>query len=146
MKGRTILALLLGIPAVILFLISVAFPVMGKTGDIFDPVLSATCHRLPERCIQMPWGTSGLCARCTAFWFGLVIGISFLYHKTIRIPFWIGALFLIPLIIDGVVQSVTLYESTNALRVLTGLSAGTGISTLIFGRMGNPGKQCSYPL
>ncbi len=140
MKGRTTLALLLGVPAAIFFLLSVAFPVLGKTGEIFDPILSATCHRLPERCIQMPWGTSGLCARCTAFWFGLAVGISFMYPNTIRIPFWIGVLFLIPLIIDGVVQSETAYESSNILRTLTGLTAGTGISILIFGRMKNPGK------
>ncbi len=135
MKGRTILALLLGVPATVLFLLSVAFPVLGKTGDIFDPLLSATCHRLPERCIQMPWGTNGLCARCTAFWFGLAIGISFMYPGFIRIPFWTGVLFLIPLIIDGAVQSLTAYESTNALRILTGFSAGAGISILIFGRL-----------
>ena len=135
MKGRTILALLLGVPAAIFFLLSVAFPVLGKTGEIFDPILSATCHRLPERCIQMPWGTSGLCARCTAFWFGLAIGISFMYPGIIRIPFWTGVLFLIPLIIDGVVQSVTAYESTNILRTLTGFTAGAGISILIFGKM-----------
>lgn len=134
-KGRTILALLLGVPAAVFFLLSVAFPVLGKTGDIFDPILSATCHRLAERCIQMPWGTTGLCARCTAFWFGLAVGISFMYPGIIRIPFWTGVLFLIPLIIDGVVQSVTPYESTNVLRVLTGLTAGTGISILIFGKM-----------
>ncbi|MCK5065756.1 MAG: DUF2085 domain-containing protein [Candidatus Fermentibacteraceae bacterium] len=134
-KGRTILALLLGVPAAVFFLLSVAFPVLGKTGDIFDPILSATCHRLTERCIQMPWGTTGLCARCTAFWFGLAVGISFMYPGIIRIPFWTGVLFLIPLIIDGVVQSVTPYESTNVLRVLTGLTAGTGISILIFGKM-----------
>ena len=135
MNGRMILALLLGVPAAIFFLLSVTFPVLGKTGEIFDPILSATCHRLPERCIQMPWGTSSLCARCTAFWFGLAIGISFMYPKIIRIPFWTGALFLIPLIIDGVVQSVTAYESTNILRSLTGLAAGAGISILIFGKM-----------
>ncbi|MCK4505057.1 MAG: DUF2085 domain-containing protein [Candidatus Aegiribacteria sp.] len=137
MKGRTILALLLGVPAGIFFLLSVTFPVLGKTGDIFDPILSATCHRLSERCIQMPWGTSGLCARCTAFWFGLTIGISFMYPKIIRIPFWTGALFLIPLIIDGAVQSVTAYESINILRTLTGFTAGAGISILIFGKTGN---------
>ena len=135
MKGRAILALLLGVPAVIFFLLSVTFPVLGTTGEIFDPILSATCHRLPERCIQMPWGTSGLCARCTTFWFGLAIGISFMYPKIIRIPFLIGVLFLIPLIIDGVVQSVTAYESNNMLRTLTGLTAGSGISILIFGKL-----------
>lgn len=135
MKGRTTLALLLGVPAAIFFLLSVAFPVLGKTGEIFDPILSATCHRLPERCIRMPWGMNGLCARCTAFWFGLAIGISFMYPGIIRIPFWTGVMFLIPLIIDGVVQSVTAYESTNMLRTITGLAAGAGISILIFGKV-----------
>ncbi len=136
MKGRTTLALLLGVPAALFFLLSVAFPVLGKTGEIFDPILSATCHRLPERCIQMPWGASGLCARCTTFWFGLAIGISFMYPRIIRIPFWTGALFLIPLIIDGIVQNATAYESSNMLRTLTGFVAGSGISILIFGKMG----------
>lgn len=131
------LALLLGIPAVIFFLLSVTGPVLGKTGDIFDTVLSATCHRLPSRSILLPWGTSGLCARCTAFWFGIAAGISIMYPGILRIRFWIGSLFLLPLIADGTVQSFTGYESTNLLRIFTGLTAGMGISILAFGISGN---------
>lgn len=135
-KGRLILAILLGVPAGLMFLFSIARPVMmGSSGDLIDPVLSATCHRMPSRCINLPWGISGLCARCSAFWLGLAAGVVLMYSHLRKIPFWAGFPLLLPLIADGLLQFHSSYESSNVIRLITGLAAGSGISAIILGRM-----------
>ena len=134
-RGRLVLAILLGVPAGLMFLFSVARPVLGNDGNIIDPVLSASCHRMPSRCIALPWGISGLCARCTAFWLGLMSGILIMYRPMFRVLFWVGILLLLPLIADGLVQYHSSYMSNNLIRSVTGLAAGFGISAVIMGRV-----------
>ena len=134
-KGRLVLAILLGVPAGLLFLFSIVRPVMGNSGNFIDPILSATCHRMPSRCVNLPWGTSGLCARCTAFWLGLAAGIFLTYSSICKIPFWTGFPLLLPLIADGLLQFHSSYESSNFVRLVTGLVAGFGISVIILGRV-----------
>ena len=134
-RGRLVLAVLLGVPAGLMFLFSIAWPAMGNEGNFIDPILSASCHRMPSRCITLPWGISGLCARCTAFWLGLMSGILIMYRPMFRIPFWAGFPLLLPLIIDGLLQYHSLYESSNFVRLITGLAAGFGISVIILGGM-----------
>jgi uncharacterized membrane protein len=129
-RTRRILALVLGIPAGILFLLSITRPLLGEAGDVVDPLLSATCHRLPSRSLHLPWGVSGLCARCTSFWFAMAAGSILLLRPGLRPPFWSGLLLFLPLVIDGLLQKYTAYESITVLRVLTGLSAGLGIPVL----------------
>lgn len=133
-RGRLILAIILGVPAGLMFLFSIVRPAMGSSGNFIDPVLSATCHRMPARCITLPWGISGLCARCTAFWLGLATGILMMYRPTFRIPFWAGFPLLLPLIADGLLQYHSSYESINIVRSVTGLAAGFGISVIILGK------------
>ena len=118
-----------------MFLFSIARPAMGTSGNFIDPVLSATCHRIPSRSLMLPWGISGLCARCTAFWLGLLTGTLVLYKPVIRIPFWSGFPALLPLVADGMLQYHSSYESTNFLRLITGLAAGFGISVILLGRI-----------
>ena len=134
-RGRLALAILLGVPAGLMFLFSVARPMMGSNENFIDPVLSASCHRMPSRCIALPWGVSGLCARCTAFWLGLSAGILVMYRLLIRIPFRIGFPLLLPLIADGLLQYHLSYESSNLIRSVTGLAAGFGIAAIILGRV-----------
>lgn len=140
-RGRLVLAILLGVPAGLMFLFSIARPVMGSSENFIDPVLSASCHRMSSRCIALPWGVSGLCARCTAFWLGLSTGILVMYRPVIRIPFWTGFPLLLPLIIDGLLQYHSSYVSSNLVRLFTGLAAGFGIAVIIMGRLRNPGSD-----
>ncbi len=44
---------------------------------------------------------------------------------------FLGALFVLPMALDGGIQLVTAYESTNLMRVLTGLIFGFGFSAFI---------------
>jgi uncharacterized membrane protein len=60
-----------------------------------------------------------------------------MYRPMIRIPFWTGFPLLLPLIIDGLLQYHSVYESSNLIRSLTGIAGGFGISVIIMGRMRN---------
>lgn len=132
-RYRLVLVLIIGIPSFLMFALSILYPVMSGNGFIGD-FLSATCHRLPSRSFSFPWGISGLCTRCTAFWFAMAAGSFFFGCFRIEIPFWVGFPALLPLITDGMLQYFTAYESTNFLRSLTGMAAGAGIALLLFGK------------
>jgi len=138
MKGssrrRLWLAVALTSVSLLLFAFSVAGPVAGDGRYIAEPLLSSLCHRMPDRSLELPWGTTGLCARCTAFWLGLGAGSMFFCRYGSRIPFWTGAVALLPLLADGTLQLHTEYQSSNAVRVVTGLAAGLGVALVFFGK------------
>jgi uncharacterized membrane protein len=67
------------------------------------------------------------CTRCTAIWLGLALGLGFmvLYAIELNEKFFIAIIFsLLPLGIDGIGQLLGFWESTNVVRILTGLPAG----------------------
>lgn len=132
-RGRLVLALLLGVPSLLLFTLSVLRPLF--TIEVAEPLLSALCHRRPDRCLPLPWGTTALCSRCTAFWLGLASGTAVIVSGRFRPPFWTGLPLLAPLLADGMLQLHTSYESGNLLRTATGLAAGLGISIVVLGRL-----------
>ena len=71
-----------------------------------------------------------LCARCTGILFGQLFSVPFavLYHDVSPLVLLI---LVFPLILDGVVQYVTNYESTNLRRLLTGIMYGIGMVLFI---------------
>lgn len=78
----------------------------------------------------------GVCARCTGMYSGLLIGllVSELLLQW-RIPKVIPILLMLPMILDGGVQTIAyifapeqgFYESNNVRRLLTGLLFGFGV-------------------
>lgn len=89
------------------------------------------CHCKAERSFYYHGKKFPICARCTGQLIGMILAIilfRIIYPSSIMI--WIG--FLIPLIIDGTIQKVTDYESTNLRRLWTGILFGCGLTTLIF--------------
>ena len=73
------------------------------------------------------------CARDTGIFLGLVLGFMYASRKKIvlTLPLVIAA--LLPIGLDGTIQLLTDYESTNPKRLITGLIAGaaTGIAIKI---------------
>lgn len=111
---------------------SLVHPLLDRDQAVWlGNVLATTCHRMPERCIQLPWGTSGLCARCTAFWAGMAL-LTAMPRARKRIGFPASALMLVPMIADGLLQYGGLYESTLLLRTATGFLAGAGFVPMLF--------------
>ncbi|HVR41800.1 MAG TPA: DUF2085 domain-containing protein, partial [Thermoanaerobaculia bacterium] len=85
------------------------------------------CHGIPERCLTLFGTPMPICARCVACYLGLILGLVafLLFPRTpsnvLRRLAWIGA---IPIFLDGITQAMRLRESTNELRIATGLIAG----------------------
>lgn len=91
------------------------------------------CHGIPERCLVLFGAPMPICARCAGIYAGMLAGTAAallilgrrwaarLRERMIR-PFALAA--VVPLAIDGLTQLTGLRESTNPLRVATGLIAG----------------------
>ena len=82
------------------------------------------CHQLPGRSFFFGNYQFPLCARCTGIVAGHLLGIVIsIFH---RVSF-LSLLGIIPLMIDGVVQESTSYESNNRRRLCTGILYGFGM-------------------
>lgn len=85
------------------------------------------CHQRADRSLSLNGNQMPFCSRCTAIWLGLAIGIGFMVFYTIDLneKFLFGLIIaLIPIGIDGIGQLFGFWESTNLIRILTGLPAG----------------------
>ena len=85
------------------------------------------CHGRVDRSLELFGVPMPICARCTAIYAGLLIGLvawwlfRSLPEKTMRL---VAFLAVTPLAVDGLTQLSGLRESTNELRIATGLIAG----------------------
>jgi len=96
------------------------YVITKKYKEIFNfPV----CHRLPERSFFFRGRQFPLCSRCT----GLIVGLwfyPFFIFNIITLPLFFILSMHVPMIIDGMTQSLCKRESKNWLRFMTGLMAG----------------------
>lgn len=100
------------------------------------------CHQKPERCFKYKGKSLPLCSRCLSLYsfliFGFVISLIFnlanMFNKKEMLIFVI--LLNLPLFIDSITQFFKIRESTNILRLITGLfsglSLGIGLHYLMF--------------
>jgi uncharacterized membrane protein len=101
---------------------NMSFPwnVIYKSGD-------RLCHQKADRSFFLNGNEMPFCSRCTAIWIGLAIGLGFMVFYTMELNenFLVAVILsLIPIGIDGIGQLFGFWESTNLVRVLTGLPAG----------------------
>ena len=92
----------------------------------------AFCHRRKDRSFKMSRHTLPLCARCTGLWLGFAMGLS-LRFAGLQVPPLFAVAFMLPLMIDGLTQLVGYRESTNQLRLLTGVLFGIATNILFLG-------------
>ena len=91
----------------------------------------ALCHGIPNRCLELWNVPMPICARCAAIYVGLIAGIVlFLFFPRLQelTARRILAFAALPMFIDGITQLATLRESTNPLRIETGLLAGAAFA------------------
>lgn len=83
------------------------------------------CHQRTDRSFFYNGKQLPLCARCTGELIGILLSVFlFLF---VRPHFFVCFLLCIPLVVDGFAQKLTAYESTNAMRLLTGILFGIGL-------------------
>ena len=85
------------------------------------------CHQKAERSFFINGNQMPFCARCTAIWLGLAIGLAFMLLYKIELNgkfIFVIIIGLLPVGIDGVGQLFGFWESTNLIRLITGLLIG----------------------
>lgn len=84
------------------------------------------CHRIPSRSFFYKKKQFPVCARCTGIYLGFFIMIPLLWFY--QIGMIISIILILPTLIDGLTQAYLNRESTNFLRLSTGILAGIGMS------------------
>jgi uncharacterized membrane protein len=85
------------------------------------------CHQKVDRSFSINGNEMPFCARCTAIWLGIAIGLGFIVFYKINLDEkFIILMFicLFPIGIDGFGQLFGLWESNNIIRLITGLLVG----------------------
>jgi uncharacterized membrane protein len=85
------------------------------------------CHQKAERSFFFNENQMPFCSRCTAIWLGFTIGLGLMVFYQVKLSYKFLILLFIslaPIGIDGVGQLFNLWESTNLIRLITGLLIG----------------------
>ena len=88
------------------------------------------CHCRPERSFFFRGRQFPLCARCTGELLGILAAVGSWWLW--RPPVALALVLLVPLVVDGLVQLCTAYESRNYRRLWTGVLFGYGLTALFF--------------
>lgn len=86
------------------------------------------CHCREERTFHYKGERFPICARCTGELVGMVISTFSCFF--FRLPLLLAILIMLPMIVDGLLQMFTAYESNNLRRFITGFLFGFGLITL----------------
>ena len=84
------------------------------------------CHGIPSRCLTLWNVPMPICARCAGIYAGFFAGLAaYVVIRTDRLRAlrWFAIVAVLPLALDGLTQASGLRESTNVLRIATGLLA-----------------------
>ena len=86
------------------------------------------CHCRDDRSFHIYGKKFPICARCTGELAGIIVSLFSCLFFRLNIAFYI--VLLIPMLIDGFMQSLTSYESNNIKRFVTGFLFGYGLFML----------------
>jgi len=89
-----------------------------------------SCHRDPTRSYFWNGKQFPVCARCTGIHLGYLSLFLFLF-QLIYIKWWLSIILILPTLLDGLTQAYFNRESTNSIRLISGILAGVGIMSLI---------------
>ena len=89
------------------------------------------CHQIAERSYFLNGNQMPFCARDLGIFAGLAAGFGLATFVALNINPVFLLFGLVPLGLDGGVQLVSDYESTNPLRLLTGIVAGVSLALLL---------------
>jgi len=89
------------------------------------------CHQHADRSYFIGGNQMPFCARCTGIFLGLTIGMVIGTIFRVKVGVGLYILTLLPMVLDGSIQLITPYESTNIVRFLTGLLVGVFTSLVL---------------
>jgi uncharacterized membrane protein len=88
---------------------------------------STICHQYDSRSLHIFGYKLAVCARCTAIYFGFLIGtLAFpLVRKRITsLPSWLLGIAVLPMVIDVVSEFMLFHQSMVSIRIITGAIFG----------------------
>jgi uncharacterized membrane protein len=91
----------------------------------------ANCHQLASRSYYLNGNEMPFCARDFGLFLGMALGMALAFVIKARPPFLLIILGFVPMALDGGIQLLTSYESTNIVRLVTGALAGVSVAFLI---------------
>jgi uncharacterized membrane protein len=105
------------------------------SGEKVYSILGHVCHQYPTRSVWILNRPMALCTRCVFGYTGLFIyTIALVYASNLK-PKWsriaLGFSLLGLAVIDPLVQLLTVYESTNITRAISGMIGGTAFGMII---------------
>jgi uncharacterized membrane protein len=125
---KIVLGVVTAIPTAILGLATACtWAIANGASERLRLLFRVMCHGLPRRSFELFGTPMPLCARCVGVYVGLILAIlsfaivPYLRERVMRTVAFVAVL---PLALDGLTQLTGLRESTNELRVATGLLAG----------------------
>ena len=93
------------------------------------------CHGLPDRCLEVGGRRMPVCARCAGIVLGNLTALPWLALQGFpgAGTMLAGTALLLPALMDGGLQALTGYRSTNRRRLATGFAAGVGQALVAIG-------------
>jgi uncharacterized membrane protein len=91
----------------------------------------AQCHQLLERSFVINGNQMPFCSRDLGMFIGVVAGMGLAFSGKLKAGWKIALLLLVPMGLDGGAQLISSYESTNLVRLATGILAGIGLAYLL---------------
>ena len=125
---KIVFAVVAAIPSVILTAsLATSWAIAHGASMKWRLLFRTMCHGIVSRCIELFGAPMPICARCTGIYLGMLIGLfafmafPFVSERVMRVAAFVA---VTPLAIDGFTQLARLRESTNDLRMATGIAAG----------------------
>jgi|GEM_PF-3451866 len=123
------------IPWILLYFTGPASLSGAVTGDIYS-FFSLFCHQLPWRSLFYDGVQFPVCARCTSIYIATALGLIFFRLKgygarEFHMNWLLLVLLFVPTGLDGTTQLLGWRESTNDLRLITGIPYGLGYAYLL---------------
>jgi len=89
------------------------------------------CHQIAERSYFLNGNQMPFCSRDLGLFLGIALGFGIATVFFLQLnPMWL-LIGLVPIGLDGGLQLVTEYESTNTLRLVTGVVGGAALALLL---------------
>lgn len=104
-------------------------------GDRMEMVGKAPlCNLKPDRAPHINGKAFILCWRCSMVIISFMFVHVLYFYRIVdfKLEWWQIGLLLCPLVIDGLVQKYTAYESNNLKRIVTGGMFGVGVYCIFF--------------
>ncbi len=96
-------------------------------------ILRLFCHQISTRSFWIVGSNLGVCARCFGLYISFLSTWLLLVVRLKRHFLWKwGIVLIIPILLDGITQTLGLRMSTNYLRFSTGVLGGAGLAILFF--------------